>query len=122
MIEFYSNNKGDKIINFSEHGKIIMNNNSFTVEGEPTIIGIHFAKYSYGYFLGTEEYKMYNRYHVEVFTEQRHVMSINDRLSVHHFFKEKKPKFEIEWDGEQSEDFIKFKSAFDRYFSLPAFL
>ncbi len=122
MIEFYSNNNGDKVINFSEYGKIIIHGDSFIIEGNPTIIGIRFAKYSYGYFLGTEEYKTYHRYHVEIFDDKRHIMSINDRLNVHHFFKEKKPKFEIEWDGEKSEDFIKFKSAFDRYFSMPAFL
>lgn len=122
MIEFYSNSDGDKVIQFSKYGSIVIHDKYFTIEGDPTAVGIRFAKYSYEYFLGTEEHRTLYRYHVETFLHDRHIMSINDKLNVLHFFKETKPKFEIEWNGEQSEDFIKFKSAFDRYFTLPAFL
>lgn len=120
MIEFYSNSDGDKVIQFSGYGNIIIHDKYFTIEGDSTVVGIRFAKYCYEYFLGKDS--LPHKYHVEVFTDTHHVMSINTKLNVRHFFKETKPKFEIEWDGDKSEDFVKFKSAFDRYFSLPAFL
>lgn len=120
MIEFYTNQvTKEKGIIFSDCGEIVMKEGEFRIIGDPNSVGVRFAAYAYNYF--TKDITTL-RTHMEIVTEDWHKVVIMNDISFTYYFKEKKLSYNLEWRGKESEDWLKFKSAFDRYFSLGAFL
>lgn len=121
MIEFYNEDKKN-IVKFAGYGKIVMQDDNFSVDGSATALGAQFAKYIYNYF---HPAATLSQTHLEIFDGkgELRIITIGKKLSsTYRTPKDQKHTIEVSWDGQESEDWIIFKSAFDRYFSLTAFL